>query len=292
MNPSSSPTAGSSTASRSTASAVIGCVLGAALYAAAVAMAAVVSAAVSTAVDQLLEAGEITGSHVAADILGFSAADVLIALVVVDAVVILIHGRQLTRPWPASSPAAVPGSLFLWLMLFAFGLQTALVAVHQWFSLGIGWFGVTLPALSELPVEALLLAALLHPLASELLFRGTMVRRLEEAGAPRAVVVFLPAVLFALVQPSLGLMLVGFAFGVAAGLVYRRTGSLGLVIAAHTMLLVAAVIAARLIADAARTDFAIAVYAVIGALAALYAGRVIWRALRRPGPAPLGSETA
>ena len=117
-----------------------------------------------------------------------------------------------------------------------------------------------------------------------------MVRRLEEAGASRATVVFLPALLFALVQPSLGLMVVGFAFGAAAGLVYRRTGSLGLVIVAHTMLLAAAVIAARIIDDAARTDLAIAVYAVVGALAALCAGRMVWRALRRPEA--LGSEAA
>ncbi|HEY1176814.1 MAG TPA: CPBP family glutamic-type intramembrane protease, partial [Phytomonospora sp.] len=80
---------------------------------------------------------------------------------------------------------------------------------------------------------SLVLLAVLHPVAVELLFRGVITDRLGAAGLAAPVVVAVSALLFALVQPTVPLAIVGAVFGLAAGALRVRTASVAAAVAAH-----------------------------------------------------------
>lgn len=113
-----------------------------------------------------------------------------------------------------------------------------------WARLGAGsaydpYSGLSAPLGDALVVARFAGAVLVAPLAEELFFRGYLMRALVRgdfrAVAPRAVpwgVVGLQAGVFALAHTE---VLAGFLAGLAYGALYRATGRLGPVIAAHAL---------------------------------------------------------
>ena len=269
--------------------AVVVSTLEVALYLASVVVTGIVVGAVSRAIAQFGDEGEITADGIARDILSVTPADALLAWILVDVVVVLLHLDDLADSLGgrAVSGRARPGLGLV--ILLVLGLQVGFLALAHWTGLDFGWLvipragGEEFLSGAELPVELIVLAVLLHPLATEAFFRASLIRRLDGAGWRPVAVIIIPAVLYALVQPSWGLAVIAFIFGLAVGSIYHQKRSLLQAIVAHVFLLVGGVFAWLLVPAAGITDLALAIYVVLAALVTGLAAWMLWpKDLERP----------
>ncbi|HEY1176774.1 MAG TPA: hypothetical protein VGF17_11495, partial [Phytomonospora sp.] len=163
---------------RPSVSAVLASALAAFGYLAAVAVTGYVIAAVRSAVDQWRAAGEITGPAISQAIGGTAPTASPWAWIAVDAIVLLLCWRA----WgvPAGGAAALDRNLMIWVLAVVTGLQLAYFALTRLLDTGGGWLVVParaqdtgLDSLTATPTSLVLLAVL-HPVAVELLFRGVI----------------------------------------------------------------------------------------------------------------------
>lgn len=274
---------------RRNVSSVVGAVVTALLYLAAVAVAWSVIAAVRASVEEYRATGEITGPRLSQAIGGATVTDKAWAFALVDAVVVLVCWSAWRRPATGARAPLGRGAL-LWILLSACGLQLAHLALGRVLSFDAGWLVVPAPvgahplAATAVPASALILLAILHPLAAELLFRGAITGRLAGAGLPAAAVIAVPAVLYSAVQPSVQGAAVALAFGVLAGYLRIRAGSVGAAVAAHYAFALAGIGMWGLL-SVTRTDTGLWTAAAIGAVAAVGAARLAAARLTRTGGA-------
>lgn len=275
--------------------AIVVSVLEVALYLASVVVTGIVTGAVSTAVEQLTATGTITGDAIAANILEVPPADALLGWILVDTVVVLLHLDDFFRnsggPAPRSARSGIGG-----LILLVIAVQVGYLALTRWTGLDAGWLVIPHAGGQEfltdvgLPVELVVLAVLVHPLAVEVFFRASIMRRLESAGLGVAPVILIPAVLFALVQPSWGLAAIGLLFGIAVGALYLRTRSLLSAVVAHILFLAAGVFSWLLVPAMGSGDLVPAVHVVLAVLATALALKMLWpRGMANPEPAGEGT---
>lgn len=251
-----------------------------AVYLVSVVVTGIVAGAVTRAVEELDTTGGITGAGVAADILQVMPADALLGWILVDAVIVLIHLDDLrgTGAPPSRNGRAGFGGL----ILLVLAVQVGALALVRWTGLDAGWLVITetgeqdFLAGSDIPTALIILAVLLHPIAVEVFFRGELMHRLRAAGFGTAPVVLVPAVLFALVQPSWVLAAVGLVFGVAVGTVHLRTRSLLPAIVSHILFLVAGVVAWQVVPGAGQGDVVPVVFVVLSVLATALALWMLW----------------
>jgi membrane protease YdiL (CAAX protease family) len=219
-------------------------------YAAALVVVRFVAAAVASASEQVRSTGDVFGGALALDLVAPTVADHLWALIVVDAaVVVLFWGAWRGDATPAASARFGIGAA-AWSLLGVGGLLLTAVAATTLLGLEPAWravlvdIGAGAVGPGGLPVAAWILLALLHPLAFELLFRGTVTRFVAATGLPGWAVVLLPAALGALAVPSVSFAILAGCVGLVAGALRRRTGRLGVAVTIHYLLVIAGVIIA------------------------------------------------
>ncbi|MEV0648301.1 CPBP family intramembrane glutamic endopeptidase [Phytomonospora sp. NPDC050363] len=258
-------------------SAIVVSLLAAAGYLAAV---VVVRTVLAVAADR--QGSDVSGSALSQALDGATPAHALWAWVLVDAVVILVF-------WPAwrgrqgASEAVADRGVLVPVVAAMFGLQLAFLSFGPLLGVDAGWLVVAAPVADgglssvSVPVTALVAAAIVHPLAAELLFRGFIAGRMASSGVSAAVAVAVPAVLFAMVQPSVPFAVLGAAFGVVSGILRWRTGSVAASVLAHYALAVAGVLVWAAM-EPVETTAAATITAVLGLVSAVVA---VWFADRR-----------
>lgn len=268
--------------------AVVGAVLATLAYLAALAVTWSVIASVRAAVEQYRLTGEVSGPRLSEAIHGVTAVDKVWAFALVDTVVVLVCWGAWRRRGDTGATASVGRGTLCWILLTACGLQIAYLALGRVLDLDAGWLTVPAPvgahALSAaaVPASALVLIAVLHPLATELLFRGVVAGGLAAGGLPAAVVVGVSALLAAAVQPSVPAAVLAFAFGLFAGVLRLRAGSVAPAVVAHYALAVAGIGMWEALALTG-TEPGLWTAAALGAVGAVIAGRIAVGRFSAPG---------